>query len=948
MIRTTTDYDRLDRIVRQTDPAGVAREVSYDANGEVETRTTVFPFPSEFPRVDETNAYDAADRLVRSENALGDAATFAYDPRGRLIQAVTALGHETRFEYDADGNRIAGIDPAEARWRWVYDVEGRLTQATDPLGQVSTTSYDAEGRVLKVTGPGGRTVATRSVDEVGNLIGLEDGEEFALSFVYDELGRRTEVSGPTQGGEPTAEHGVTAFAYDLEGRLVAETDPEGRSWSVRYDVLGRPVQGTDPLGRITDWVYDELGNLVERTNAAGETLRHGYDNRGLRLRTWSVGAPGGAEVDDTFAYDVLGRLVHAENAHATYRLAYDALDRPVALTDDELGTARRVYDADGRITQVVYPAHGALGFPGGLVTHYRYDARDQLISVTDPVAGTWQQTYDAAGRPVDRTYPGGLSHQTTYDAESFVARVEVFAGTIRRNKTCYENYDNRGYPATIWEGGAQSACSAGSGQVQLEYDSLGRLTQVSYPATSESFTYDKSGSRLQHVDVQSQVRQYVYDAGGQLEEITDGSGGLLESFTYDAAGRRESHAVAGGTTTTFAYDAAGRLRSVERPGEGYAATLAYDPAGYRRERAESGLDPTRYLGEWLEVRGGGTRFRLIHAPRIDDVMAEVEEPLAGDPIVRQLLADGAGHVVDVAVGSTLVVQRRFEAFGALRSETGSAPVERGYAGRPMEGATGLLYMRARHYDPATGQFLQPDPLGLATDHPYAYASGNPIAFRDPSGLLSIGPGLGGYGLGTGAGAGEKPITGDANPASSTLTAEADDGDAAATGTRAAIEERAYESGGAMQNHYALASGQGLSEETASQGNPAQNPFDPSEDPLEHQFWEDFPRYREDVEDARRNPLDAIPIDDWWQDERLRSIHEGEGYWSVRTTGSHDVDLRFGGIHLTYDEVGQVRKPFLHFDRVDPNENFPVGALGHLIIDLIGGPPSYSRAAGRSP
>ena len=43
-------------------------------------------------------------------------------------------------------------------------------------------------------------------------------------------------------------------------------------------------------------------------------------------------------------------------------------------------------------------------------------------------------------------------------------------------------------------------------------------------------------------------------------------------------------------------------------------------------------------------------------------------------------------------------------------------------------------MGARHYDPATGRFLQPDPLGVAADELYAYAANNPYMFWDPTGL----------------------------------------------------------------------------------------------------------------------------------------------------------------------------------------------------------------------
>ena len=44
-------------------------------------------------------------------------------------------------------------------------------------------------------------------------------------------------------------------------------------------------------------------------------------------------------------------------------------------------------------------------------------------------------------------------------------------------------------------------------------------------------------------------------------------------------------------------------------------------------------------------------------------------------------------------------------------------------------------MAARHYDPATGRFLQVDPLGIDAAELYAYAANNPYVFWDPTGLI---------------------------------------------------------------------------------------------------------------------------------------------------------------------------------------------------------------------
>ena len=47
---------------------------------------------------------------------------------------------------------------------------------------------------------------------------------------------------------------------------------------------------------------------------------------------------------------------------------------------------------------------------------------------------------------------------------------------------------------------------------------------------------------------------------------------------------------------------------------------------------------------------------------------------------------------------------------------------------------GLAYMHARHYAPALGRFLQPDPDGL-DDNQYAYVADNPVSETDPAGHL---------------------------------------------------------------------------------------------------------------------------------------------------------------------------------------------------------------------
>jgi RHS repeat-associated protein len=98
--------------------------------------------------------------------------------------------------------------------------------------------------------------------------------------------------------------------------------------------------------------------------------------------------------------------------------------------------------------------------------------------------------------------------------------------------------------------------------------------------------------------------------------------------------------------------------------------------------------------------------------------------------VRQRL-DVSGQVVAV---------NDYRPFGAPLEGGGGDPY--GFTGEWWEGDAGLLYLRARYYDPATGQFLSPDPWRGNVWRPgtlnrYAYVLNDPINDRDPSGLRCL-------------------------------------------------------------------------------------------------------------------------------------------------------------------------------------------------------------------
>ena len=59
-----------------------------------------------------------------------------------------------------------------------------------------------------------------------------------------------------------------------------------------------------------------------------------------------------------------------------------------------------------------------------------------------------------------------------------------------------------------------------------------------------------------------------------------------------------------------------------------------------------------------------------------------------------------------------------------------------YDGQYLDTISGLYYLRARWYDPATAQFTSVDALVAITGQPYSYASGNPVNGADNTGAAS--------------------------------------------------------------------------------------------------------------------------------------------------------------------------------------------------------------------
>lgn len=242
-----------------------------------------------------------------------------------------------------------------------------------------------------------------------------------------------------------------------------------------------------------------------------------------------------------------------------------------------------------------------------------------------------------------------------------------------------------------------------------------------------------------------------YAADGSGKAVSLGQGGSSRTLGYDWAQRVASVARSGsggsapgaaGTSAQFSYTADGDLwRRVDASGTTYylGADQVLVPAGggtalVTRTYAAAGTAVavrtttagSASAGSWItgDVQGSP-------AAQVDWSTGAVVFRLA-DPTGQ--VRTGAALPTSPQAGAGTVVA----AGGAWLAGFANLPGQRGFLGKVEDPTSDLALLGARTYDPSLGIFLQPDPLSapgsIESLSAFLYASGNPVAFADPSGL----------------------------------------------------------------------------------------------------------------------------------------------------------------------------------------------------------------------
>lgn len=493
--------------------------------------------------------------------------------------------------------------------------------------------------------------------------------------------------------------GITVTTYDAHDRPTNITDPNGNTTSYTYDGFGDVIQVASQASGTGTYRYDLAGNLVQKTDGNGDITDYTYDALDRVLTTTY---PSDATENVTYTYD--------QSGHGF------GVGRLTTLTD-AAGSLSRSYDERGNLLTETR-SHGTVT----LHTSYSYDPASRVSSITYPSGWTVSSTRDTMGRitamnlSTGKATPQQIVSTVLYqpfgpsNALIFGNQVAELRGydmdyrldilaTGGRAATPIQNliylYDGANNVSSITDGVTSANTQT------FRYDALNRLTGAAGSYGGLDYTYDNNGNRLIQTFVASAATPnpsdglglttgFVYNQAGRLAAVNSGSQQIAQ-YTYDAFGQRI--AKTSSASTFYQYDQGGHLLE-ETDGEGNSQADYI----YFGDRPIAIVMPS--LGT----------LNYVHSDRL-----------------------GTPQVVTNA-NQTIIWTANYQPFGATTIDTGLIVQNLRLPGQYLDVETGSNHNGFRDYVPASGRYVQTDPIGLVGGlNTYGYGGQNPLTFIDPRG-----------------------------------------------------------------------------------------------------------------------------------------------------------------------------------------------------------------------
>lgn len=490
-------------------------------------------------------------------------------------------------------------------------------------------------------------------------------------------------------------------------------DPEEwvRTTTIDRDKLGREtsrsIVGPGRAVPTVNTIYDAATGREQSTytlGASGSAVSRTWDDNG-RLVAYSDGS---GTITNYF-YDLNGRVNSVQDSRGTRRLVYDDRDLVTAVVDSTLpGPITATRDADGNVVEQILPS-------GPKLTQTYDPDGEAILQVWERTSGCSGSACRLASSAAERDGQGRVVRHESEDAESAyaydtvgrLAREDTTRDACVRRDYSYDKNSNRTVLDT-YLASASGACGTGSGSSTFSsydgadksnrsgygYDDLGRTLTVpaaESPSGATTLTYDQD-------DLVASIVTADYEQTVQRDP--------MRRLRSDTTKTPRSGPLSAATTATLRY-------------------------------ADDEDEPTGRSGTW-----GWERY----VTGVDDEQLAV---VTDDGHVTWQLTDLHGDVVATVESGATAAQSEsaYDAFGTLAFSSGSGIASGapglthgwlgGYGKHTAVSPGGFVHMGARVYNPASGRFLQVDPIEGGSANDYEYAFQDPVNNLDLDGELAF-------------------------------------------------------------------------------------------------------------------------------------------------------------------------------------------------------------------
>ena len=723
---------------------------TYDANGNV---TAV----KDLSNQKSAATYDSFDNLL-SYVQPGSAATEKYlftygttdaeKKRHLPLTSTTPTGVKTTTEYNAYGSAINATVQENAsapliRTETEYTEDGNfVTKQRDARGNEVVNTLDANGKLLSVTDPSGQSV----------------------NYGYDDSNRVTSVeSAYTVNGEERVSRNEYTYENDRLKTVAHNTTSNTADvvYNFEYDELGRKTTVKVGNQALSTNVYspDRKSRLEEVQYGNGGKVKYTYDDFD---RVTGVGYDNDESPRFSYEYDSKGRAAFVKDSTdgSTVRTGYDQTDRPneAEQRDGEENLKYRTlieYDKKNRVK-----AFNEATADANFKTEYTYDADNRVTKVRYNSSDTSKvdYVYDKLNRITSRTVTNGTSAYATqyayvpgataYGENATTPLVSSITQGEGENAMNFAyTYDNRGNITSETRNGLTTT---------YVYDALGQLVRVNDPHENATwvYTYDCGGNILNKAkyayttaDELGEALEsipYTYGDANWKDKLTAYNGNAI---TYDAMGNPLTDG-----TWTYQWQAGRQLKQMTKSST--TIQFKYDHNGLRVGKVVNGTE-TKYM-----LHGKFVTHLTVGSDNLHFFYDAQSRPakVSYNGVIYTYIHNLQGDIVGLLDNSgALVVKYRYDAWGKVISTTGSLDATLGkhnpfrYRGYVYDEETGLYYLRSRHYNPATGRFVDADDENVVVDieniileeNLFGYCLSNPTNYIDEDGdsALAIGGSL---------------------------------------------------------------------------------------------------------------------------------------------------------------------------------------------------------------